>query len=93
MIDVSLYLRRLEIAKEWMCHKIDGTLPMVTNKKIDPIVFDVINTAINAPELSFEKVMSLYNQTGVLFWREPVDMHYVSIEEYFEYRKIFNPIK
>lgn len=83
MIDISSYQQRLELAKEWMFHKIDGTLPMIGNKGVVLFIVDIGYP----PRVSWEEAMIAYEQCGVLYWNSniPSDMRPVTIEEYCEY--------
>jgi len=87
MINIALYQHRLELANEWMCHNIDGTLPLigVLDRKI-LINIDAV------PKISWEDIVRIYDQTGIMF-HDPNpshNMHPVSFEEYCEHYELFS---
>lgn len=86
MIDISLYQRKLELAKEWLFHKIDGTLPMIGYNETMSFVIDVGCI----PKISWDEAISIYEQTGVLFLnaKVPNSTHPATFEEYCEYSLI-----
>ena len=56
MIDIQPYIDKLERLREYMFLCIDGKIPGI-------IWFN----ALALPHLPFEKVMEIYNQTGIMF--------------------------
>lgn len=83
MIDISLYQRRLELAKQYIGHKIDGTLPLIGGNKTEPFVIDIGCI----PQVAWEEAIKIYDQTGLLFWNSnvPNDVRQVTFEEYCEH--------
>lgn len=83
MINIEPYQNRLKLCYEWICHKIDGTLPLIGDKEKQPFYIDI--GAI--PKVSWEEAVRIYEQTGVLFWNAnvPNNMHPASFEEYCEF--------
>lgn len=84
MIDITPYQLRLELCKEWFCHKIDGTLPLIDFNYSEEKAYRIDLSVV--PELSWDKVMDIYNQTGFMFWREATNMRQVTFEEYCKYK-------
>lgn len=86
MIDISPYQYRLEMLKEWMANKIDGTLPFTFNKSND---FWIDISCV--PEIAWQDAIRIYEQTGVLFYSKKPDhggMRPVEFHEYLEMIKI-----
>lgn len=61
MIDITPYQERLEWLKEWIAAKIDGVLPYT-------MMTVTMETYMTYPP---EELMRIYQQTGVLYFREP----------------------
>lgn len=76
MIDISHYINKLEVLKEYMGLLIDGKLR---------VLIDLDTLPIPAP--SPDQLLALFYQTGVLFHREEPQtypaMKPTSFEEYF----------
>jgi len=85
MINVLLYLQRLKLAEEWVCHKIDGTLPLIDFSSSKEKAYQIDLSAM--PMLSWDKVIDIYDQTGVMFWQQPINMRPVTFEEYCEFKQ------
>lgn len=60
MIDITLYQQKLEYLKEWINARIDGT--------ISPPIW--VN--MNALQFNYtiEQIMKIYQQTGIVYYRE-----------------------
>jgi hypothetical protein len=90
LIDVIPYQRKLELANEWVCHKIDGTLPLI-GASGRGIFIDM--DAIPKNKMSWDEIVRIYDQTGVMFFDSNPDrmnMHPVSFEEYCEHYELFS---
>lgn len=87
MIDITEYQQKLEWCYEWMAHKIDGSLPWVSDRSTNEPLIDI--TVV--PNVSHEDVIRIFEQTGVMFWSaRRNDMHPASFEEYCKYLKHLN---
>lgn len=84
MIDVSEFEFKLTLLRQYMFAKIDGHVPQ---KKHCSFLRDI--GAV--PELPWEEVIRIYNQTGILFYREDDNLCDVTFDEYCTY-KMNDPI-
>lgn len=79
MIDISLYITKLDILREYMRLLIDGKMQITIDLNALPI-----------PALSTDQIMGIYYETGVLFYNRedagyPV-MKPTSFEEYYNWK-------
>lgn len=88
MINIQPYLQRLELCKEWLFHKIDGTLPLKHDQSGTMVAINI--GAV--PKMSWDEVIRTWEQTGVMFYRDDPfeNMRPVTFEEYCEFKIIIN---
>lgn len=80
MIDITPYQERLEWLKEWMEMKIFGRLP-------NTMMVVTMETYMAYPP---EELMRIYQQTGVMYYREPSissQCRQPTFEEYCQYKQ------
>lgn len=74
------YIEKLEWLKEFMALKIDGNLPFLGDRGV---FIDM--TCI--PPMPIDKIMSIFNQTGILFHRnndyQKENVHIPSFDEWY----------
>lgn len=85
MIDISPYQERLQLRKEWLHLMIDGALPLASSRGGEGVFIDIGVV----PKLSWDEVIRMYDQTGVLYWNSnaSLDLRPVSFDEYCKLKK------
>ena len=88
MIDITSFQIKLELLKEFISMKIDNNIPCICKEHKNYI----IDTSC-IPEMPIEDIITLYDQTGLMFWNQlrrddGSSYRIMNFDDYIEYKNI-----